>query len=68
MFYSNSPTQVTAVYNERKNGIPGMMESLGTESGISYQVLTGDIIRADDHVKLFSQRAGIDDVMQSNGF
>jgi MOSC domain-containing protein YiiM len=59
---------VPCIYNERKNGIPGMMESIWNEAGVSCQVLTGGIIRVGDHVKVTSQRAEIDDGIQSKGF
>lgn len=59
---------VPCMYNERKNGIPGMMESIWNEAGLSCQVLTGGTIRVGDFVKVTPQMVEIDDGIQSPGY
>lgn len=43
---------VPCMYNERKNGIPGMMESIWMEAGVSCQVLEGGSIAINDCVTI----------------
>jgi MOSC domain-containing protein YiiM len=43
---------VPCMYNERKNGIPGMMEAIWNESGVSCQVLVGGSISVGDSVQI----------------
>lgn len=42
---------VPCMYNERKNGIPGLMEAIWNEAGVSCEVLIGGTIRVGDCIK-----------------
>ena len=60
---------VPCMYNERKNGVPGMMESIWNEAGISCQVLVGGPIQQGDSVEiLMHQQHEIDDGYQPPGY
>ena len=59
---------VPCMYNERKNGIPGLMEAIWNESGVSCQVLVGGHIRVGDSVEILSQQEEIDDGKQLPGY
>lgn len=62
---------VPCLYNERKNGIPGLMEAIWKESGVSCEVLIGGPIRVSDAVVLQMDEIGhrpIDPGHQPPGF
>jgi hypothetical protein len=63
---------VPCLYNERKNGIPGLMEAIWKESGVSCEVLTGGMIRVGDAVVVLPMdeqgRRPIDPGHQPPGF
>lgn len=60
---------VPCMYNERKNGVPGMMESIWNEAGVSCQVLVGGPISEGDSVKILMHvNEEIDDGYQPPGY
>lgn len=62
------------MYNERKNCIPGMMEAIWNESGVSCEVLVGGPIVVGDKVTILEKRPcefidkQVDDGHQPAGF
>jgi MOSC domain-containing protein YiiM len=60
---------VPCMYNERKNCIPGMMEAIWNEAGVSCEVLTGGPIGVGDVVEIVEdERAQVDDGNQPPGY
>lgn len=65
---------VPCMYNERKNGIPGMMEALWDAGGVSCEVLRGGSIAVGDTLRVVSQPQSmntsgiVDPGHQSSGF
>jgi MOSC domain-containing protein YiiM len=61
---------VPCMYNERKNQIPGLMEGLWKEAGVSCQILSGGMIAVGDSVVItaIQMEHGVDDGDQSPGF
>ena len=60
---------VPCMYNERKNGIPGMMEAIWNESGVSCEVLVGGSIAVGDVVQILENDKGeVDDGNQPPGY
>jgi outer membrane lipoprotein-sorting protein len=50
------------MYNERKNKIPGLMEGIWKEAGVSCEVLVGGVIRIDDAVTILDDEDDGDDM------
>jgi hypothetical protein len=46
---------VPCMYNERKNAIPGLLEAIWDEAGVSCEVLVGGTIEVGDEVKVLSK-------------
>lgn len=46
---------VPCMYNERKNAIPGLVESLWEEAGVSCEVLVGGIINVGDEAQVLTE-------------
>ena len=60
---------VPCMYNERKNGVPGMMESIWNESGVSCEVLIGGPIQEGDAVEILTHiQKEVDDGYQPPGY
>jgi hypothetical protein len=60
---------VPCMYNERKNCIPGMMEAIWNEAGVSCEVLTGGPIGVGDVVEIIEEEtAPVDDGNQPPGY
>ena len=59
---------VPCMYNERKNGIPGLMEALWNDAGVSCQVLQGGRIAVGDAVVILEELMDTDEGHQSPGF
>lgn len=60
---------VPCMYNERKNGIPGMMEAIWRESGVSCEILAGGPIKVGDSVEvLMGEVRDVDDGNQPPGY
>jgi MOSC domain-containing protein YiiM len=60
---------VPCMYNERKNCIPGMMEAIWNEAGVSCEVLTGGPIGVGDVVDILENETGqVDDGNQPPGY
>jgi MOSC domain-containing protein YiiM len=60
---------VPCMYNERKNCIPGMMEAIWNEAGVSCEVLTGGPIGVGDTVEIIvDETVQIDDGNQPPGY
>lgn len=60
---------VPCMYNERKNGIKGLMEAIWNQSGVSCQVLTGGTIAVGDTVEILKKQNGmVDDGIQPPGY
>jgi hypothetical protein len=60
---------VPCMYNERKNCIPGMMEAIWNEAGVSCEVLTGGPIGVGDVVEIIEdETAQVDDGNQPPGY
>jgi MOSC domain-containing protein YiiM len=53
---------VPCMYNERKNKIPGLMEAIWNEAGVSCEVLTGGKIAVGDKVEIM-----LDEKMEADG-
>ena len=51
---------VPCMYNERKNSIPGLMEAIWDEAGVSCEVLVGGTIEVGDEVKVLSKEEAAD--------
>lgn len=60
---------VPCMYNERKNGIPGMMESIWNEAGVSCEVLEGGPILVGDTIEILeNEMSDVDGGDQPPGF
>ena len=59
---------VPCIYNERKNGIKGMMEAIWNEAGVSCQVLVGGHITVGDTVEILCEKQQVDDGYQPPGY
>ena len=59
---------VPCMYNERKNGIPGLMNGIWDEAGVSCEVLKGGPIEVGDSVEILDETMQIDDGNQNPGF
>jgi MOSC domain-containing protein YiiM len=60
---------VPCMYNERKNCIPGMMEAIWNEAGVSCEVLTGGPFGVGDVVEIVEDEKGqVDDGNQPPGY
>ena len=62
---------VPCMYNERKNGIPGFMETIWNEAGVCCEVLVGGVIGIGDSVTIESTDSKIplwDDGLHSPSF
>jgi MOSC domain-containing protein YiiM len=60
---------VPCMYNERKNCIPGMMEAIWNEAGVSCEILTGGPIGVGDIVEIIEdETVQIDDGNQPPGY
>lgn len=60
---------VPCQYNERKNGVPGLMEAIWDHSGVSTEVLVGGAIRVGDKVEILDQqKMAVDAGIQAPGY
>lgn len=59
---------VPCMYNERKNGIPGLMEAIWEVSGVSCEVLQGGEFTVGDSVNILPATHSIDAGNQSPGY
>lgn len=59
---------VPCMYNERKNCIPGMMEAIWNEAGVSCQVVVGGDISVGDSITLTNEQGIVDDGNQPPGY
>lgn len=59
---------VPCMYNERKNCIPGMMEAIWKEAGVSCEVLVGGSIECCDSVTITSEEGIVDEGNQPPGY